>query len=197
MAEELLVKMSPRPPGDLCKLCELDLDDAAEPLLAGDPTPSVFLRSLIEAGLNQDAVAYLAHGLPKREAVWWACQCAREAGAPAEGSPDALALAAAEAWVYKPDEEHRAAAQARAEAAGTRSPAGLVAQAVGWSGGSLAPEGLPEVEPAEYLTGKMATAAVVLAGTRVPGKTLDEVLSRFLARGIEIAMGKQQGGAPG
>ena len=28
MAEELLVKMSPRPPADLCESCEIDLDES-------------------------------------------------------------------------------------------------------------------------------------------------------------------------
>ena len=193
MAEQLLVKMSPRPPADLCKLYEVDLDDAALPLLAGEPTPSEFLRALIEAGLHEDAVAYLAHGLPRREAVWWGCQCTRET-VPAEGSPGAEALAAAEAWVYEPDEEHRTAAEQTVEAAGLQSPGGLLAQGVAWSAGSLAPEGLPEVEPPEHLTGRMVSAAVMVAATSLPAQQLPDTFARFLARGIEIAMGKRQGG---
>ena len=193
MVEQLLVKMSPRPPADLCKLCEVDLDDAALPLLEGEPTPSDFLRALIKAGLHADAVAYLAHGLPRREAVWWGCLCARET-APAEGSADAAALAAAEAWVYEPDDEHRLAAERTVEAAGLRSPAGLLAQGVAWSGGSLAPAGLPEVVPPEHLTGRMVSAAVVVTATRLSPQQLPETFARFLARGIEIAMGKRQGG---
>ncbi len=193
MGEELLVKMSPRPPADLCELCELDLDDAALPLLAGEPTPSEFLRALIEAGLHADAVAYLAHGLPRREAVWWGCLCTRDT-APAEGSAEALALAAAEAWVYAPDEEHRLAAEHTIKAAGLQSPAGLLAQAVAWSGGSLAPEGLQEVPPPEHLTGRMVSAAVMVAATRLSAQGLPETFARFLSRGIEIAMGSKREG---
>ena len=190
MAEELLVKMSPRPPADLCKLLEIDLDDDALALLEGQPTPSVFLRSLIEAGLQEDAIAYLAHGLPQREAVWWGCQCVRETR-PAEGSADAKALAAAEAWVYAPDEAHRKAAEPLVEAAGMRSPCGLLVQGVVWSGGSLAPEGLEQVPPPEHLTAKMVSAAIVVAANRLPPQELEETLGRFLSRGIEIAMGSK------
>lgn len=196
MAEELLVKMSPRPPADLCKQCEIDLDDAAEALLAGEPTPSEFLRSLIEAELHEDAINYLAHGLPRREAVWWGCQCVRET--PIEpGSAVEKALAAAEAWVYEPDEDHRKAADRAVEAASLRSAAGLVAQAVGWSGGSLAPEGLDEVPPPEHLTGRMVAAAVIVAANKLPPQKLAETYARFLARGIEIAMGSKARGEKG
>ena len=192
MAEELLVKMSPRPPADLCETCEIDLDDAAAALLAGEPTASEFLRSLIEAELFEDAINYLAHGLPRREAVWWGCQCVRETPV-AKGGADEKAVAAAEAWVYGPDEEHRKVADKAAEAAGLRSPAGLVAQAVGWSGGSLAPEGLDEVPPPEHLTGRMVAAAVIVAANRLDPTKLEQTYQRFLTRGIEIAMGSKGG----
>ena len=124
--------------------------------------------------------------------MWWGCQCVRETPI-AEGSADGKAVAAAEAWVYGPDEEHRKAADRAAEAAGLRSPAGLVAQAVGWSGGSLAPEGLDEVPPPEHLTGRMVAAAVIVAANKLDATKLVETYQRFLGKGIEIAMGSKGG----
>jgi hypothetical protein len=47
--------------------------------LLKDQPPQEFLNLLIQEGLFQDAVSFLAHALPKREAVWWAWVCARRA----------------------------------------------------------------------------------------------------------------------
>ena len=51
-----------------------------------------------------DAVLFISHLLPRREAVWWAAQCVRAllgAGAADE------ALRAAETWVRTPEEDNR------------------------------------------------------------------------------------------
>ena len=53
---------------------------------------------------------YLAWALPRREAVWWACQCVRAAVPPAEGSADDAALQAAQRWASSATEDHRRAA---------------------------------------------------------------------------------------
>lgn len=204
MAQEaLLVKMSARPPGELCRAAGIVFDGAAAALLAGNPTPGSFLRALIKDGHLIDAVHYLAQGLPHREAVWWACQCVRDAAAVKLDmnateqvdvllpGPPGRALAAAETWVYKPEEDRRRTALEAAEAVGMSEPAALAAMAVAWSGGSLAPDGLPEVPPPEHLSGSMVAAAVVVAATRLPPGQMDDALRRYLAKGIEIAMGPQ------
>ena len=46
-----------------------------------------------------DAVRFLAHALPKREAVWWACLCVRKAAGanpppPAQAAPASAHLVA-------------------------------------------------------------------------------------------------------
>src|SRR5690606_25846941 len=121
---------------------------------------------LAAAGHWLDAIAFLARALPKREAVWWACMCARVTAPPAEeaASPEgdvagpaaagrgpARALAAAEAWVYKPSEENRRECEAAAHAAQFDSPESWAAIAAFWSGGSVAPPGGPVVPPGEDL----------------------------------------------
>src|ERR1700758_3958241 len=82
--------------------------------IAAKPTsqpPLVFLRALAGGPTPDDALAFCAYLLPRREAVWWACQCVRALlGQPTE--EDQVALQAAEAWVYEPDEERRRAALA-------------------------------------------------------------------------------------
>src|SRR5882762_491792 len=75
----------------------------------GEQCPTVFLRTLVAAGKIADAVTFCAYLLPRREAVWWACGCARTLLGDIAQSR-AACLLAAEAWVYQPDDEHRQAA---------------------------------------------------------------------------------------
>jgi hypothetical protein len=148
-----------------------------------------FLRILIEQKHYVDAVAFLAHALPKREAVWWACVCARSALGDAPGADELLSLTLAEAWVHEPSDESRRAAMAAAEAFEFKTPASWAAVAAFWSGGSMAPVDLPDVPPAENLTGKAVTAAVMIAVGQGDPDKMEERYRQLLARGLDIARG--------
>ena len=106
-----------------------------------------FLDALIAAGHLPDALRFLAAALPKREAVWWACVCARQGYGAVVPSPAGAALQAAERWVADPSDANRRAAHPAAEAAGVGTPAGAAAIGVFLSGGSLAPVNLPACRP--------------------------------------------------
>src|SRR6266481_361983 len=124
---------------EICRAFELS--EPGQRLLDDAITPLQFVSRLIEIECFADAVSFLAHALPKREAVWWGCLCARDALA-AQVSPAAMtALTAAEAWVYKPTEETRHAAGAAAGAADTGSPCTWPAFAAFWAGDDIAPRG--------------------------------------------------------
>ena len=43
-----------------------------------DQFPIDFLSGLVSQGKLEDAVTFCSFLLPRREAVWWACGCARE-----------------------------------------------------------------------------------------------------------------------
>ena len=107
-----------------------------------------FLDALIGKQHFLDAVRFLAHALPKREAVWWACVCARQVADGKEPAPVKAALAAAEKWVADPSEDNRATAMPAARRPSWATPAGCAAMAAFWSGGSLAPPKAPVVPPA-------------------------------------------------
>src|SRR4051794_21799720 len=81
--------------------------EPARGLLRPGLTPRQFLELLIEKEEVPDAVGFLAHALPKREAVWWACLCARSVAGEKPAAPISAALDAAEAWVADPVEENR------------------------------------------------------------------------------------------
>ncbi|MBI3427938.1 MAG: hypothetical protein HY011_33865, partial [Acidobacteria bacterium] len=107
---------------DVCKNFELSKEAAA--LLKPEDLPKPFLERLIAAKHYTDAAHFAAHALPRREAIWWACVCARKfyGAAPPK---QAAVLDAAEAWVSQPNDEKRRAVFKLAEAAEFGNPAGL------------------------------------------------------------------------
>ena len=68
-------KVTAKTAAEVCK--HFPLGEEAKKLLRDGQTPAQFLDVLIEKQQFPDAVRFLAHALPKREAVWWACLCSR------------------------------------------------------------------------------------------------------------------------
>src|SRR5438876_187008 len=130
-----LTKVTAKTAAESCK--HFALSDEGKKVLRDNMTPAQALDALVAAKQYVDAVRLLAFGLPKREAVWWACQCARQAVA-APPPKVAAALASAEKWVKDPTDENRRANQTAAEAAELATPAGCAAMAAFMSGGSIA-----------------------------------------------------------
>jgi hypothetical protein len=171
---------------DVCR--RFKLSDAAAALRRDGLSPRQFLDLLVQAQHFPDAVRFLAHALPKREAVWWACQCARLTSGP--GAPEKLAaLEAAEKWAIEPTEEHRRACLPAAEAADFGTPAGCAAIAAFWSGGSLAPPDLPAVPPKDELAPGAVANAILLAAVATESEKAPETYTRFLALGANVAAG--------
>jgi hypothetical protein len=174
----------------VAEICaQLPLGEEALALRAPNAGPADFLAAIVDAALYADAVRFLTRGLPKREAVWWACLCARDALPPDTPPPVEAALKAAEAWVYKPEEENRRAAMTCADAAKFDSPSSWAAMGAFWSGGSMAPPGLPIVPPGQDLTAAAVTGAIMLAAVQSDPAKADERYRRFLAYGVDIAEG--------
>lgn len=170
-------------------LPRLELDAAGQEALAGAIDAKAAIARLVALERFNDAARLAAHALPRREAVWWACMCARATPDPARTPLDEAALVAAEAWVRKPEEAQRRAAMKAAEAAAFRSAEAWAAVGAFWSGGSMAPEGQPVVPPAEHLTGVAVAGAVVLAAVRAWPERGPARLQRFVASARDIAAG--------
>jgi hypothetical protein len=186
MSERLPKLASPLAP----LLPRLELDPPAAAALGGAATAAEAILALAEAGFRTEAARLAAHALPKREAVWWACMCARAVPDAAVTPGDMAALAAAEHWVRKPGEEAlRRAAMEAAQKTGFRTPEAWAAVGAFWSGGSMAPEGQPAVPPAEHLTGVAIAGAIVLAAVRGKPERAAARFERFLAAAREIAAG--------
>lgn len=130
----------------------------------GDEAPLDFARKLLARAHRFDAITYAAYLLPRREAVWWGCQCVR---AMAETKIDD-ALLASEAWVRDPEEEQRRAALNLSAAADVRKATTWLAMAAGQSGGSITPEGAQPVAAPPQSTAADVKVAIILAIVNCP-----------------------------
>ncbi|SIO61744.1 hypothetical protein SAMN05444166_6843 [Singulisphaera sp. GP187] len=194
MSEESLIHLVEQTPRELCQTIELSA--ASRELLRNEPTAKQFLSLLVEKQEFPDAARFWAHALPKREAVWWACVCARIVMAEGAPLPQHAALEAAEAWCTDPTEENRRKTMPASDAAGLGTPAGCAAAAAFWSGGSLAPPDVPVVPPGEELTAHGVAGSVMLAAVRSEPEKAPEKYKRFFERGVGVAEGTQRWSEP-
>lgn len=168
----------------ICTVAELG--EEAMALLRPDLHPLDFVALLMEQALFPDAVRFIAHALPRREAVWWAWVCARRAGG--ENPPPKIkaALDATERWIAQPNEDNRRLAMAAAEKAELGTAAGCAGLAAFFSGGSLAPPGAPAVPPGEFLAAKAVSGAVIFAAVAKEPERAPEKFRSFVAQGVEV-----------
>lgn len=136
--------------------CE-DIEEAP-----ADIEPIAFLNRLRTGGTPEDAIGFCAYLLPKREAVWWSCQCIRAIMTGMSHADRAL-VEIAEAWVSKPEEANRLIALEEGLKASDSGPPAWTALAAAWSGGSLIGEPYQPVPPAPFLTAQAVRAAVLTA----------------------------------
>ena len=177
--------------GDLSRvLPHVQLDAAAMTALGGCGDALEALARLEQAGLLIEATRLVAHAMPAREAVWWACACSRHT-APSGANPAAETTVreAAEEWVRRQTDEQRRAAMKQAETAGFGSPEAWAAVAAFWSGDSMAPSEAPKVPPQPHFTGLAVAGAVALAAARGPAARRETRLQRFLVSAKDIASG--------
>jgi hypothetical protein len=144
---------------------------------------------LESSGFLLEATQLLAHALPKREAVWWACMCAAHTAPPDLPEVDRLTREAAEHWVRQQGDKNRRAAMLQAEATTFESPESWTAVAVFWSGDTIGPEDQPAVPPSPHVAGKAVAGSIYLAAVRTDPSLQDARLKRFLESGRNIAAG--------
>lgn len=142
------------------------------------------------AGHTPEVVRVVAALLPPREGAWWGWVSVRHAlqgGAPPATAAMHAAMAAVERWINQPDDDHRRAVWAAAEAAGMDTPVGMVAAAVFLGTGSLAPAGVAPVPPPPGAAPSLVAGAILLAAASVqPVEQAAVLLGAFVAQGVDI-----------
>ncbi len=162
---------------ELARYAPAPLDDVA---------PLDFARALLASRRKIDALSFIAHMLPRREAVWWARQClAAILGAAMEDD----AARAAEAWVRNPEETTRRVALDLAARSDPKRPTTWLARAAGWSGGSVIAPEHTTVPPAPDACAQAAAAAVTLAIVAQPPMTIPLWIDACAAGGLRFADG--------
>jgi hypothetical protein len=168
---------------DLCKY--FTLGDEAKSALTPEMSPDDFLKLAVEKEWYTDAVQFLAHYLPKRQAVFWAMSCIRQVEP--EPAPQAeAALKSAETWVADPSDDNRKATLNAANDADTGTPAGATALAAYYSDGLPATPDPKINAKAYFMTAKLTCGAVLLAATSDREQVVPR-LEAFVNRGVEIA----------
>jgi hypothetical protein len=161
------------------------LGEDAKKMLTPEISANEFIEALIAKQLHPDAVQFIAHYLPKRQAVWWALGCVKQSTPPEVAPAQDAALKTTERWIAEPSEENRQAAFKAAEDADTSTPAGITALAAYYSD-ALPPSADPKMNAKAYfITAKLVTAAVMMAATSDP-EQLRTRFSGFVTRGAEV-----------
>lgn len=162
---------------------EMELSEEANASLREDLPAQAAVQALLAVDAVQDALKLAARLLPKRYAVAWVCQCARDQALSLE---DKAGLSLAEAWVRDPNEGNRRAAFEFANAGEYQSIGAWIAASAGWSGGSLAPaEQEAPAPPAEHLTARAVVAALNLLAGLVAAE-FDERRRAFIDRAMRL-----------
>jgi hypothetical protein len=146
--------------------------------------PLAYAETLLASPRPVAGLIYLSHLLPRREAVWWGCQCL---GAVLGAKDEALQLAIR--WVRDPDEATRREALAFIEAHGLAAPTSWLARAVGHSGGSLLGPEHPPMPPPADACALSVNAAIVLATTAQPPAAILPWMRACGAAGVRFAGG--------
>ncbi len=155
-------------------------------LLRPELHPLDFVALLMEKALFPDAVRFIAHALPKREAVWWAWVCARRSAGETPQPKIKSALDATEKWIAQPNDDNRRSAMAAAQKAELDTAAGCAGLAAFFSGGSLAPPDAAPVPPGEFLAAKAVSGAVIFAAIAKQPERAPEKFRSFVAQGVEV-----------
>ncbi len=144
----------------------------------------VVLAELEAAEAWVDMLRLLSVALPPREAVWWACLAGRDLLGDAEPTP---CLAAAEAWVFEPNEANRAKVQAAMDSAETGDKTAHCATAAYYATGDLGPGEMKDLPAPPGIVG--ACAFGINLKSLKCRKDPQEQFQLMIDRGLNIARG--------
>ena len=164
----------------------------AFPTAAGDikakpsgAPPLDFLRGLAKSETPEDALSFAAYFLPKREAVWWGCQCLRSLlGGSVKDDP---CVQAAEDWVRHPEEDQRRRTLDFALQCDREEPVTWLALAAGWSGGSMTASNQHPVPAPPDLAAKSVRAAVLIGLSKASFKDRQQHITSCVDAALKLA----------
>lgn len=141
----------------------IGLSEAGIELARTSLDPTRFGNVLVQSSMLLDALRWYSHTMPKPKAVLWACRCVEANMQSAADPVQRAAYRAALQWANDPNETNRSNAALLAEASRYEGVGGMLAAAVGWSGGSLGPSNQPDIPPDDRLTGRCVCSTLIVA----------------------------------
>jgi hypothetical protein len=127
--------------------------------VAGKYNPHPEAKALLQQGsFSQDHIHFLAHGMPERESVGWACKSSAKVADKLHPA-DKTALQAAQAWVKNPTPANQSGAAAAAAKTNFQGPGAWAAQGAAWA----KTPGAPATPATPNLTGHAVAGSVMLA----------------------------------
>lgn len=169
-------------------LKHLELDEQSLTYLENDQPIPDYIKLLMDNELYDDAIRVLCHALPNREAVWWACICAKYHVASQADSLYQETVLATEKWVYDPSEKNRRLAEYYAEKGKYETAAAWAAAAAFWSGDSIVAENEPKIAPAEFIYAHAASGSIITAISMADDNT-GAIHKKYIEHGLNIAAG--------
>jgi hypothetical protein len=162
----------------------MDVDEAELP--DAELNAASHYAALRAADDRRGAIEFIAHALPRFEAIAWAARILDEESRtyPLDRR-DRQALDRALRWLGDVDDRNRRATYDAALTARDSAPERLLALAVHFSGGSISEPDLPPVLPPPEMAGRFAGHAVLAAACRSPEP--EAVMDRALALADRIA----------
>ena len=179
LVEELQVELSEE--------AQCQLNSAYAP---GNWSPAVYLANLLQCNAVRDARHFLAHALPRRRALWWACLCTRDAREFIAERPLEEVLKIATQFVLAPSEELRRAAQRTMNGLPINSVSAHLASAVFMSTGSLSPPHEVPVPVTPCVLGRLVSVVIYAAATKKNIINYKHHMLEYIHLGQQIAAGE-------
>jgi hypothetical protein len=154
---------------------------------ASDETSLAFLARMLSEQALVRGLSFCAYLLPRREAVWWGCQCLRQLNT--ISPQEAACLGVAEAWVRDPEEARRKEAVELANKMSTRLAATWAAFAAAWAGGTVDGAGGYSIPVPAHSTAQAIRAALILGAHGLPEASRMIIQARWLEGGMKLAAG--------
>lgn len=137
-------------------------------LLTPTMTPTEYFKTLEKNKLPVDSVHFLAHGLPEKDGICWACQACRLT-APKLSMPELDALKLTEGWLKNPLPNLHASIGASLGKVDFTGPGSWAAQAVMWAKIPGIPPipPIPGMPPINLVAAAVAGAILLAAGLKL------------------------------
>ena len=141
---------------------------------------SVFLNELIQNSHYADAIQFLAHGLPKQQAITWAYICFKQ-----QDDGINMKLDLIQSWLRNQAEEIRSHCGEHTN--DFKDPLTWLGLSVFWSGGNISTQKDVIIEPVDTLCAHGVATALILSAVSYGLEDITKMYTTYIERGIKYA----------